>query len=155
MMTSDKPKSFEEWQANVPERIRSGPLWSFGAYPKALFLYELVWCDCEPLMKDTRGRAIVEQLIRSAGSICANIEEGYGRGFGRDYAHFLGYALGSARETQGWYFRARHLLKAEVLEHRLVIVDGVIALLVKTIGYQRKTARSLGLRPSPLATRKS
>jgi four helix bundle protein len=33
-------------------------------------------------MKDIRGRAIAEQLIRSVGSICANIEEGYGRGFG-------------------------------------------------------------------------
>jgi four helix bundle protein len=130
-------------------------LWSFGAYPKAAFLYELVWYDCEMLIKDTRGRAIVEQLIRSAGSVCANIEEGYGRGFGRDYAHFIGYALGSARETQGWYFRARYLLKAEVLEHRLVLMDEVIALLVKTIGYQRKTGRSAGLRPTPLATRNS
>ncbi|CAG0985338.1 hypothetical protein ANRL3_02415 [Anaerolineae bacterium] len=152
---TEKPKNFEEWQSGVPEKIRSGPLWSFGAYPKASFLYELVWCDCESLMKDVRGRAIVEQLVRSAGSVCANIEEGYGRGFGRDYAHFLGYALGSARETQGWYFRAKHLLKPEVLDHRLALVDETIALLVKTIAYQRKTTRSTGLRPSPLATRNS
>jgi len=90
-------------------------------------------------MKDIRGRAIAEQLIRSVGSICANIEEGYGRGFGRDYAHFLGYALGSARETQGWYLRAKHLLPEEVLEHRLALIDEIIALLVAAIGYQRKT----------------
>lgn len=155
MEPKSKPKSFEDWQASVPEKIRSGPLWSFGAYPKTLFLYELVWYDCESLIKDIRGRAIVEQVIRSAGSICANIEEGYGRGFGRDYAHFLGYALGSARETQGWYFRARGLLKTDVLEHRLVLMDELIALLVRTIGYQRKTGHSAGLRPSPLATRNS
>jgi four helix bundle protein len=90
-------------------------------------------------MKDIRGRAVDEQLIRSVGSNCANIEEGYGRGFGRDYAHFLGYALGSARETQGWYLRAKHLLPEEVLEHRLALIDEIIALLVAAIGYQRKT----------------
>ncbi len=131
-------KTFGAWQENIPERIRVGPMWSFGAYPKASFLYELVWSDCGLLMKDVRGRAIVEQLIRSAGSICANIEEGYGRGFGRDYAHFLGYALGSARETQGWYFRAKYLLAPEVLEHRLALIDEIIALLVSAIGYQRR-----------------
>ena len=94
MMPTTAPASFETWQQSIPERIRSSSLWSFGVYPKSSFLYELVWCDCELLMKDSRGRAIVEQVIRSAGSICANIEEGYGRGFGLDYAHFLGYALG-------------------------------------------------------------
>ncbi len=128
---------FEQWQETVPVKIRSGSLWSFGVYPKTSFLYELVWCDCEIFQKDARGRAIVDQLIRSAGSICANIEEGYGRGFGRDYAHFLNYALGSARETQGWYMRARHLLAPAVLEQRLGLIDEVIALLVRAINYQR------------------
>jgi four helix bundle protein len=111
------------------------------AYPKVLFLYELVWFDCEKLEKDRRGRAIEEQIIRSAGSTGANIEEGYGRGLGRDYARFLGYALGSARETQGWYFRARHLLNEKVLEHRLALLDEIIALLVTTIA-QQKSKRS-------------
>ncbi len=138
-MRDGHPKNFEEWQTTVPEKIRGGPLWSFSAYPKASFLYALVWLDCEKLRQDVRGRAIVEQLIRSAGSISANIEEGYGRGFGRDYAHFLGYALGSARETQGWYFRAQYLLSDQVLAHRLALIDEIIALLVSTIGYQRKS----------------
>jgi four helix bundle protein len=137
-MRATTPMAFEAWQESVPEKIRSGPLWNFGVYPRSSFLYELVWCDCESLMKDRRGRAIVEQLVRCAGSICANIEEGYGRGFGRDYAHFLGYALGSARETQGWYFRAKHLLPPEVLEHRLALIDEVIGLLVRAINHQRK-----------------
>lgn len=138
MIATSKPVSFEVWQESIPQRIRSSPLWGFGAYPKSSFIYELAWCDCESLMRDSRGRAIVEQLIRSAGSICANIEEGYGRGFGRDYAHFFGYALGSARETQGWYFRARHLLSSAVLESRLALIDEIIALLVRAINYQRK-----------------
>jgi four helix bundle protein len=111
------------------------------AYPKALFLYDLVWFDCEKLTKDLRGRAVAEQIIRSGGSIGANIEEGYGRGLGPDYARFLRFALGSARETQGWYVRARRLLSSQVLEHRLALLDEIIALLVTTIS-QQKTKRS-------------
>lgn len=42
-------------------------------YRKALFLYDLAWKDCERLMRDQRGRAIAEQLIDAAGSICANM----------------------------------------------------------------------------------
>lgn|SRR5574341_236764 len=131
------PASFEAWQKTIPERIHNGPLWVYAAYPKALFLYELVWFDREQSMKDLRGRAIAEQIIRSAGSISANVEEGYGRGLGRDYARFLGFALGSARETQGWYLRARNLLSAEVIEHRLALLDEIIALLVTTISNQK------------------
>jgi len=81
-----RPTSFESWEKSVPPTIRKSPLWKYVAYPKVLFLYELVWFDCEKLDKDRRGRAIEEQIIRGAGSMGANIEEGYGRGLGRDYA---------------------------------------------------------------------
>ena len=118
--------------------MESSPLWNSIGYQKALFLYDLVWSDCERLMQDPRGRAIAQQLIRSAGSISANMEEGYGRGFGKDYARFLGYSLGSARETQGWYFRARHLLSEDVVVHRHALVDEIIALLVTTIKQQKR-----------------
>jgi len=138
MRTIARPKDFEAWQAMVPEAIRQEPLWGYQAYPKALFLYDLAWFDCEWLLRDPRGRAIAEQLIRSAGSICANIEEGYGRGFGRDYARFLGFALGSTREAKGWYFRARHILPAEVIQHRLAWLNEIIALLVTTIQQQKR-----------------
>jgi four helix bundle protein len=122
--------NFEEWKRGVPERIKAEPEWGFYAYPKALFLYDLVWHDCEKLVRDRRGRAIAEQVIRSGGSIGANIEEGYGRGIGtRSYLYFVRVAIGSARETKGWYFRSRYLLPAEVLEHRLALADEIIALL--------------------------
>jgi four helix bundle protein len=62
-------------------------------------------------------REFVKAHFRSSGSISANIEEGYGRGLGRDYARFLSFARGSARETQGWYLRARRLLSEQVIEH--------------------------------------
>lgn len=134
----EKPKRFEEWQETLPLRIRNSPLWKSLFYQKALFLYDLCWFDCDLLMKDRRGQAIAEQIIRSCGSISANIEEGYGRGFGRDYARFLKYSVGSARETQGWYLRSRLLLANEVVEHRLHLCDEIIAMLVPAINTQQR-----------------
>ncbi len=54
-------------------------MWQFLGYRKALFWYDLVWQDCEKLKRDLRGRAVAQQLIRSAGSISANVEGGHGR----------------------------------------------------------------------------
>jgi four helix bundle protein len=104
----------------------------------------MVWSDCETLRKDFRSREIVGQLLRSSGSICANLEEAYGRGVGSaDYVRILRIALGEARETQGWYLRARHVLPEELLSRRTHLVSQVIALLVSTIAsHRRKLANS-------------
>ncbi|MEJ5199000.1 MAG: four helix bundle protein [Anaerolineae bacterium] len=122
--------TYEEWEATVPLTLRTDPVWQFFAYRKALFLYDLMWDDCTTLMSDPRGRAVADQLTRSIGSISANIEEGYGRGFGKDRDHFLRISVGSARESKGWYFRARRLLAPELLARRLSLLDEVISLLV-------------------------
>jgi len=116
-------------------------VWRFLGYRKALFFYDLVWQDCEKLMRDRRGRAIAEQLIRSAGSISANIEEGHGRGYGKQRNWFFKVAIGSARESKGWYWRARQLLSPEALDHRLALADEVIALLVTEL--TRQGSRSI------------
>ena len=115
--------------------MKSEGVWKFYGYRKALFFYDLCWQDCEQLLKHPLGRAVSEQLIRSAGSIAANIEEGYGRGYGKDRVRFLGFSLGSARESKGWYYRAKDLLRPEVLTHRLSLISEVIALIVTEIHY--------------------
>jgi four helix bundle protein len=129
--------TYEEWEAEAHERMKSEPVWQFLGYRRALFLYDLVWQDCERLMRDRRGRAVTEQLIRSAGSISANVEEGHGRGYGKQRNWFFGVAIGSARESKGWYWRARRLLPPEVLDHHLALADEVIALLVTELTHQR------------------
>ena len=130
--------TYEVWEQTIPDAIKADPVWQFYAYRKALFLYDLMWGDCEPLMRDPRGRAVVEQLTRSTGSISANIEEGYGRGFGKDRDHFLRISTGSARESKGWYFRARRLLAPELLNRRLALLDDIISLLVTELNRQRQ-----------------
>ncbi|MEE9618295.1 MAG: four helix bundle protein [Anaerolineae bacterium] len=132
---------YDEWLVRVPESLKKDPIWKFEAYPKALLLFDLVWEDSEKLIQDTRGREIAKQLVRSAGSVSANIDEGFGRGIDRgEYMQFLRYALGSARETRSWYYKSRHLLTEEVVQHRMDLCSEIIALLVTTIN-RRKQAR--------------
>jgi len=130
-------RNYEEWLAHVPEGLQADPLWVFEAYRTALFLADLAWFDCDKLAVDLRGKAIARQLIRSAGSVPANIEEGYGRGYGKDYARFLRIAIGSARETRGWYFRGRHVFDDSLLQHRLNLIDELIRNLVIAAKKQR------------------
>ena len=129
--------TYEEWEAGIHERVKAESVWEFLGYRKALFLYDLAWKDCERLTRDRRGRAVAEQLIRSAGSISANVEEGHGRGYGKQRDWFLTVSIGSARESKGWYWRARDLLATDVLDHRLALADEVIALLVSELNRQR------------------
>lgn len=102
-------------------------------YKMALELWDLCWSDTQELHKDFRGKEIARQLIRSCGSISANIEEGYGRGFGKEYPHFLRISRGSARESKGWYQRSKFLLSSEIINERCFTLDGLIAMITKSI----------------------
>ena len=130
--------TYDEWLKEVPENIKHDALWRFETYRKALFLADLTWADSDKLLADLRGRGIAWQLIESAGSISANIEEGYGRGFGKDYARFLRIALGSARETRGWYWRGRRVFASKVVSYRMALIDEIIAGLVTASEQQRR-----------------
>jgi len=103
----------------------------------ALFATELGWQDVTQLRGDFRTRSLSDQLYRALGSISANIAEGYSRGTGRDRAHFYEYALGSARESRDWYYKARHILSEPVLEHRSKILTQIIRLLLVMAENQR------------------
>ncbi len=122
--------NYGEWLLAVPANVKKDSLWELDLYRKALFLHDLAWNDCERMLAHELGRPVAWQLIRSAGSISANIEEGYGRGFGRDYARFLRIALGSARETKGWYYRGKRLLSADITAQRIELLESIIAGLV-------------------------
>ena len=86
-------RNYEEWIGQVPNVITSDPLWELETYRKALFFSDLAWFDSEKLLSEPRGKQLAWQLVDSAGSVPANIEEGYSRGFGKDYARFLRISL--------------------------------------------------------------
>jgi four helix bundle protein len=131
------PDTYEEWLGAVPASISEDPLWSFLTYRKALYLADLAWIDCDRLIDDFKGRSLCRQLLASAGSIAANLEEGYSRGFGKDYARFQRIALGSAREARGWYYRTRFLYPRETIDARMKLLDEIIAGLVSASNTQR------------------
>jgi four helix bundle protein len=128
---------FEEWVETVPEEITKDILWTMKAYRFALFAVDLGWQDVTKLMDDKRTIDLSNQLYRSLGSISANIAEGYSRGTGRDRARFYEYALGSARESRGWYYQGREILGEKVASHRLSLITEIIRLLLTMVPQQR------------------
>ncbi len=122
----------------MPDVIRGDSLWKAKAYRLGLFAADVGWRDVTKLMQDRRTRSMSDQLYRALGSVSANIAEGYSRGTGRDRARFYEYALGSARESRDWYFKARHLLGDEVIQHRLDLLTEIIRLLLTMIPQQRQ-----------------
>jgi four helix bundle protein len=129
--------SFDDWAAGVPAVITSDPVWSVKAYRLAMYATDIGWGDVSRLAQDRRTRSLSDQLYRALGSISANIEEGYSRGSDKDRTRFYEYALGSAREARGWYYKGRYVLGDEIVTTRQQILAQVIKLLLKMSATQR------------------
>ena len=129
--------NYTEWEKSVPDVIREDSLWTVEAYRLSLYLADISWHDATRLSKDSRTRSLSDQLYRSVGSMSANIEEGYSKQSSKDRARFYEYALGSARESRGWFYKGRHVLRQEVCNHRMEITTQVIRLLIKMVPDQR------------------
>lgn len=98
--------NFVEWSETMPSEIRDDVLWTVKACQLAMFAADIAWPDATKLLGDQRTKDFSDQLYRAAGSLSANIGEGYSRRSGRDRARFYEYALGSAREARDWYYKA-------------------------------------------------
>jgi four helix bundle protein len=130
-------EDYEAWEASVPASIMGDSLWKARAYRLALFASDIGWADVVRLAQGYPTRGLSDQLYRALGSISANIAEGYSRSSGNDRARLYEYALGSARESRDWYFKARHVLGEEVAEHRLSVLTQIIRLLLTMVPDQR------------------
>ena len=51
------------------------------------------------------ARTITDQILRSCGSISANIAEGFYTRTTKHYIHYLDTALNSAAETENWLYK--------------------------------------------------
>jgi four helix bundle protein len=119
--------------------MSSGNLEQFGAYQKALELFDRVVEDTTQFLGDRKLERLVSQQLASADSVCSNIEEGYGRESTVEYRRFLIIAPGSLRETQGRYRRLRHWVPPEIVEQRFALAEEISRILSATI--KRLTAR--------------
>lgn len=129
--------NYAEWAKTVPSVIREDSLWTVEAYRLSLFLADISWKDAKKLSADHCSRSLSDQFYRSVGSMSANIEEGYSKHSSKDRARFYEYALGSARESRGWFYKGRHVLGEDVAEHRMELTTQIVKLLIKMVPDQR------------------
>jgi four helix bundle protein len=132
--------NYVEWEQGVPETLKGDSLWKMRVYRLGLYLNDAGWHDTTTLMRDRRTQGLSDQLYRALGSISANVAEGYSRGTGKDRARFYEYALGSARESRDWYYKARFILGEGVAQHRMELLTEIIRLLLTMIPQQRQPA---------------
>lgn len=109
----------------------------FGAYQDAVRLFDHVVVDMATLRDDPRCYRLIGQQVGSADSICANMDEGFGRLSRTEFIRFLDISRGSARETLGRYKRLKHWLSPETINARVELADGIIARLTNAINTLR------------------
>ena len=117
----------------------------------------VVWQKANQLFLDIAGDVdafankrtawiIADQILRSTGSISANISEGFGRKTRADYEHFLVMARGSTTETQNWLVKCKEL--KYISEGKFTLRNEVCIEIIKMINaligsLRRKTTSSL------------
>ncbi|NWG07176.1 MAG: four helix bundle protein [Chloroflexi bacterium] len=131
---------YAEWLMEVPPEITNDPIWKLEVYRLALFAGDIGREDVYLLAKQPLMLSVADQLHRSLDSMSVNLTEGYSRSKGPDRARFIEASLGSARESREWYYKSRHVLKPEVLKHRMGLTTRIVSMLTPMIPHQRKHA---------------
>ena len=132
------------WERGCPRAITSDVIWKLDVYRAALFFLHLSRSDCRAMLSARPDDEVAHQLRRAAGSVSANLGEGYSRSTRADRLKFLGYALGSARECVSWYQAARDVLPDEAIEERLHLLSRIRALLLGLIRSLRQAKSASG-----------
>lgn len=96
--------------------------------------------DVEGFPRKRAADIIATQILRSSGSISANIAEGNGRHKGKEYEHYLIVARGSLTETENWLIKCKDLgyINKTIYEERIKIIDEILKMLNSLIGKIRR-----------------
>ncbi|MBI5652949.1 MAG: four helix bundle protein [Chloroflexi bacterium] len=141
---------YDVWERTVPRSITGDALWKMKVYRLAMFVGELGWLDVTKLIQDQRTVKLAGQLYEALGSVSANIAEGYSKSSGKDRARFYEYALGSARESRDWYYKARHVLGETIAYERMEWLSQIIRLALTILPEERE--RTIREESAPYAT---
>lgn len=101
--------------------------------------------DVESFPSTRPGVILADQLIRSAGSICANIAEGFNRSQKR-FVNCLDIALGEANEVENWLYKVRDAEfidkeRASVRLRAIIEIEKMLAALRRGISAQEGRVR--------------
>lgn len=124
---------YEAWLATVPADITQDTLWQLTAYRYALYAMRLAQSDIPAFNACRETRPHIDQLLRAVAGISANLEEGYGRSGPLDRAHFFEYALSTARESRGWYYKCERALAAETVTARMSLFTQIVRMLTAAV----------------------
>jgi four helix bundle protein len=103
----------------------------------SVHLLDEAWKDIKVLQRHRFLDPVSMQLYRAVGSIGVNLGEGYSRSSGMDRVRFFEYALGSARESQLWYYASRHVMDSSVLIARYELLTRIAKILSTAIPQER------------------
>ena len=134
-MTNDP--DYDRWLETVPPEITVDTIWRMSAYRLALYAISLAQSDARQIRANRLTRPHLDQLLRAVGAISADLDEGYSRSSGRERAHYYEYALGSARESRGWYYKYAAAFPPNVLARRLALLSEIIRILTAIIPRER------------------
>ncbi len=136
------PMKYADWVLTVPSEIANDPIWKLDVYQLALFAGDIGWQDVLALSKDHLMLGIADELHRALGLISANLAAGYSRSKALDRARFFEVALGAVRESRDWYYKSRHVLSEEVINHRMALMTYIANMLTPMIFHQRENTVS-------------
>jgi four helix bundle protein len=111
------------------------------SYRLGLYAIECGWGDVSLLERRYATSHIAPQLYRALGSISANLTEGFSRGTVRDRVRFYEYTLSSTRESKVWYYSARPILGASVVDERQGRLEEIRKLVLGTMRNERRGGR--------------
>lgn len=107
-------------------------------YQKAMKLFDdFMEEDLPILIKYLAGRELARQQVRSLDSICANMEEGFGRKAGKELKHFFRISRGSTGESKGRYKRCKKFLPQKTMEKRVAQLSEIQVMLISLINKLR------------------
>jgi four helix bundle protein len=102
----------------------------FEVYQKAKRLFDkFLTIDLPILQKSFAGRTLMGNQLRCIDSICANMEEGYERKYGKEIKNFFRISKGSAAEAKGRYRRLNKILPKRILDERIALLEEIGAML--------------------------
>ena len=127
------------WERSCHWTLTSDVIWRLDVYRASLYFLHIARADAAALVAARRGHAVADQMLRAAGSVSANVAEGYSRTTRVDRLRFLAYALGSARECMTWYQAAKDSLADEIIEDRFVLLTRIRSLLLGLIRSYRES----------------
>jgi len=131
----------DEWVLLAPRQLRESPVWKVRVFQIAAYVAATAADDAVHLETAPRFSRVVPQLIGAAGSILANVAEGYSRLSRKERIKYYEYALGSANETTSWYHTAASALPAGALDSRLNYLARISQLLLTMIRNERVALR--------------